>query len=130
MPGLKLNDPKKATEFFQDRMDFTLGPVELNRWLEAKEKVQVIDVRQRDAYDEGHIPGAVSLPKDQWAKPNGLAKDRVNVFYCYSQVCHLAPAAALHFARQGYSVMELEGGFDAWEKYQMAVEKGAAAASR
>jgi len=43
----------------------------------------------------------------------GLAKDKLNVVLCYSQVCHLAATAAFEFAAQGYSVMELEGGFKA-----------------
>ena len=40
----------------------------------------------------------------------GLRKDKTNVLYSYSQVCHLAATAAVEFVGQGYSVMELDGG--------------------
>ena len=103
-------------------MAFTTGPVELERMMKNKE-VNVVDVRAAEDYAEGHIPGAVSLPKDQWAGLKGLRKDKVNVLYCYSQVCHLAATAAVQFAGQGYPIMELEGGWRWWKDDGFDVEK-------
>ena len=40
------------------------------------------------------------------------SKNKTHVIYCYTQTCHLAAGAALVFAKKGYSVVELEGGFD------------------
>ncbi|HKE61459.1 MAG TPA: hypothetical protein VKB33_03255, partial [Nitrospira sp.] len=52
---------------------------------------------------------------DDYAKgPYPWRKDRVNVLYCYSLVCHLAAIAAIRFAGQGYPVMELDGGWRWW----------------
>ena len=53
----------------------------------------------------------------------GLKKDKINVFYCYTQQCHLAATAALEFASRGFSVMEMEGGFEAWRDNELEVEK-------
>jgi rhodanese-related sulfurtransferase len=53
----------------------------------------------------------------------GLRKDKTNVLYCYSQVCHLAATAAVEFSGKGYPVMELEGGFRAWKDHEMDIEK-------
>ena len=64
-----------------------------------------------EGYAEGYILGAINLPKDQWQTLKGLRPDKINVLYCYSQVCYLAAAAALEFASKGYPVMELEGGW-------------------
>ena len=52
------------------------------------------------------------MPRDRWSTFEGLEKDKLNVLYCYSQVCHLAAKAAVEFTSNGYSVMELEGGFE------------------
>jgi rhodanese-related sulfurtransferase len=104
------NDPAKAKEFFEAKMAFTTGPVELERMMKNKE-VNVVDVRAAEDYAEGHIPGAVNLPKDQWHSLKGLRKDKINVLYCYSQVCHLAATAAVQFAEKGYPMMELDGGW-------------------
>lgn len=120
--AVKLTDPAKAKEYFAAKMAFTTGPVELNRALNTNECV-VIDVRAEDDYAKGHIPGAVNLPKTKWHTLAGLRKDKINVLYCYSQVCHLAATAALEFAGRGFPVMELEGGFDEWREHDLAIEK-------
>ena len=116
------NDPVKAKQYFEAKMAFTTGPVELERMIKAGE-VNVVDVRAAEDYKEGHIPGAVNLPKTEWDNPKGLKKDKNNLLYCYSQVCHLAASAAVKFAGMGYPVMELEGGFDEWKEHEMKIEK-------
>ena len=113
---------QKAKEYFEAKMAFTTGPVELERMMKQGQ-VNVVDVRAAEDYAEGHIPGAVNLPKDKWEALGGLRKDKTNVIYCYSQVCHLAAAAALEFASKGYPVMELEGGFRSWKEHEMDIEK-------
>ncbi|MCS6296301.1 MAG: rhodanese-like domain-containing protein [Nitrospira sp.] len=117
-----INDPAKAKEFFEAKMAFTTGPVELERMIKNKE-VNIVDVRAAEDYAEGHIPGAVNLPKDQWHSLKGLRKDKTNVLYCYSQVCHLAATAAVQFAEQGYPIMELDGGWRWWKDDGFDVEK-------
>ncbi len=117
-----INDPAKAKEFFEAKMAFTTGPVELERMMKNKE-VNIVDVRAAEDYAEGHIPGAVNLPKDQWRSLTGLRKDKINVLYCYSQVCHLAATAAVQFAEQGYPIMELDGGWRWWKDDGFDVEK-------
>ncbi len=119
---VKIHDPAKAKEYFEAKMAFTTGPVELERMIQGGE-VNVVDVRASEDYNEGHIPGAINLPKDRWQTLQGLRKDKINVLYCYSQVCHLAAAAAVEFAGKGYPVMELEGGFRTWKEHEFDVEK-------
>ncbi len=117
-----VNDPIKAKEYFEAKVAFTTGPVELERMIKTGE-VNVVDVRADEDYKEGHIPGAMNLPKTEWDSPKGLRKDKTNVLYCYSQVCHLAATAAVKFAGMGYPVMELEGGFDEWKGHRLKIEK-------
>ena len=123
---IMINDPARAREFFEAKMAFTTGPVELERMMKNKE-VNVVDVRAADDYAEGHIPNAVNLPKDRWQNPNELEtklrKDKVNVLYCYSHVCHLAASAAVEFSGKGYPVMELEGGWRWWKNDEFDIEK-------
>ena len=103
-------------------MAFTTGPVALERMIEHDE-VNVVDVRAAEDYAAGHIPGAVNLPKDQWPTLTGLRKDKTNVVYCYSHVCHLAAEAAVEFAAKGFPVMELEGGWRWWKEDGFQVEQ-------
>lgn len=119
---VKIHDPAKAKAYFEAKMAFTTGPIELERAIRSGE-VNVVDVRASEDYAEGHIPGAVSLPKDRWQTLEGLRKDKVNVLYCYSQVCHLAATAAVEFSGKGYPVMEMEGGFRAWKDHELDIER-------
>jgi len=120
---LHVTDPEEAKDYFQTKMNFTTGPVELERMQKDGSPIKVIDVREADDYAKGHIPGAVNLPKEKWESLAGLDKNKINVLYCYSQVCHLAASAGLFFASKGYPVMELEGGWKTWNEFEMGVEK-------
>jgi rhodanese-related sulfurtransferase len=116
-------NPAKAHDYFANKMEFTTGPGELERELKDGDLV-VVDVRAAEDYEKGHIPGAISLPQDRWERPEGLDRQRVNVLYCYSQVCHLAARAAVELSAQGYPVRELEGGFEGWKQNKLRVEDG------
>ena len=124
---LKIPSAVSAKKYFQDKMGFTTGPVELERWVKQGQPVNIVDVRAAEDFAEGHIPGAVNVPKGQWDDPkivkSRLRKDKINVLYCYSQVCHLAATAAVGFASKGYPVMELEGGWRWWKNDGFAIEK-------
>lgn len=120
----RVHDPAKAKKFFEDKMAFTTGPIELDRMIKSHENnIVVVDVREAEDFAKGHIPGAINLPKGSWNKPAGMSKEKTNIVYCYSQVCHLAATACVVFAANGYPVMELEGGFDVWKKYELDVEQ-------
>src|SRR5690242_20013812 len=99
------NDPAKAKEYFAAKLAFTTGPAELDRMMKAGD-VCVIDVRAEKDFKKEHIPGSINLPRERWSTLEGLAKDKLNVLSCYSQVCHLAATAAVEFADKGFSVME------------------------
>src|SRR4051812_6197975 len=118
-----MQDAQKAHEYFSKKMAFTTGPVELERMMKQGENINIVDVRAADDYAQGHIPGAMNLPKDKWSTLQGLRKDKTNVLYCYTLVCHLAAAAAVEFSAKGYPAMELEGGFQTWKEYDMEIEK-------
>ena len=120
---MMISDPQKAKEYFEAKMAFTTGPVELERMMKQGESINIVDVRAAEDYAEGHIPRAVNLPKDKWHTLEGLRKDKTNVLYCYSHVCHLAATAAVEFASKGYPVMEMEGGFRVWKEHDMDIEK-------
>ena len=124
------SDPQEALRFFRTKLQFTTGPMEVSVGLEKGAEFTVIDVRQPEDYAEGHVPGSINLPEERWATLAGLSRDRLNIVYCYSHVCHLGARGAAHFAEQGFSTMEMEGGFDAWEQHELPIEKGAKPKSR
>lgn len=118
-----LPDPAAALAYFQQKLAFTMGPVDLRRRITEGTDLHVIDVREAEDYRKGHIPGAVNLPKDRWTTNAGLARGKTNVFYCYSMTCPLAAEAGAYFAKKGFPAMELIGGFDEWDSHGFEIEK-------
>lgn len=120
----RIHSPASARRYFEDKLAFTTGPVELDRWIRTGEdNLVVVDVRDPEDYAKGHVPGAINLPKERWQNPQGLSKNKINVVYCYTQQCHLAANACVQFATMDYPVMELEGGFAGWKQSEMDIEQ-------
>jgi rhodanese-related sulfurtransferase len=122
IPGKQ--DPARARAFFEQKVAFTTGPVELSHAIEGHENIVVVDVREAEDFAKAHVPGAINLPNGTWDNPEGLQKDATNVVYCYTQQCHLGAKACVKFASQGYPVMEMDGGFEAWQENELETEKG------
>jgi rhodanese-related sulfurtransferase len=89
---------------------------DLWRRLQRKDKLVVLDVRPREEYEAGHIPGAVSVPLDELKKRiKELPKSRQIVAYCRGPLCALAPDATRYLKSKGYKVKRLVEGAPDWE---------------
>ena len=76
----------------------------------------LVDSRSQESWDQGHVPGAIHLPTSEIAAraasvvPAGTAV----VTYCWGPGCNGGTRAALEFAKLGYAVKEMIGGFEYW----------------
>ena len=113
----------KAKQFFADKMAFTTGPVEISHQMEKGEVMAIIDVREPKDFKRGHVPGAISLPQEKWSTCAGLRRVAMNIIYCYAQNCHMGAHAAMQFAAKGFSVMEMDGGFESWKENGLKIVK-------
>ena len=120
---MQIQDTRQARDYFAQKLAFVTGPFELDGQIKRNEPITIVDVRLPSDYRAGHIPGAINLPQGKWHTLAGLSKDRTAVIYCYSQTCKLAAAAAVEFASAGIAVVEMEGGFEAWQNSNLPVEK-------
>ena len=81
----------------------------------AKEGVQIVDVRTAAEYAEGHIPNAVNIDvysSDFADKIAKLDKERTVAIYCRSG--RRSKSAAEQAVKQGFKVVELDGGVLSW----------------
>ncbi|HAP4487564.1 rhodanese-like domain-containing protein [Enterococcus faecalis] len=81
---------------------------------ETMRKAQVIDVREKDTFDAGHILGARSMPYSMLKTTIGsLRKDQP--VYLYDQKKALSVRAANLLRKNGYTdIYILKGGYDGW----------------
>jgi rhodanese-related sulfurtransferase len=83
----------------------------------------VVDVRSREAYDAGHVAGAISLPHREIdagtaaALPAGLL-----VVYCWGPGCNGAQHGARKLASEGRQVKKMIGGWEYYEREGWPVE--------
>jgi rhodanese-related sulfurtransferase len=90
----------------------------LHRIDSGQPDILLLDVRERDAYIEGHIPGAISLPRGQLElRVNDLLSDptqRIVVCCEFGKISTLAAATLkdLGFGR----AVALDGGITAWRE--------------
>jgi molybdopterin/thiamine biosynthesis adenylyltransferase/rhodanese-related sulfurtransferase len=79
--------------------------------------VQLGDVREKDEWNAGHIPGAVHVPKsyvEQWAEDRLPEKEKTTILYCAAGVRSAMAADTLQ--KLGYqNVISMAGGFNRWK---------------
>jgi rhodanese-related sulfurtransferase/DNA-binding transcriptional ArsR family regulator len=97
---------------------------ELVRRVRAGE-VTVIDVRPREEYVAGHIPGAISVPLADLPKRAGeLRKRRDVVAYCRGPYCVMSLDAVDLLRRRGFRAQRLEHGVAEWRAQGWRVDSG------
>lgn len=91
-----------------------VGADELLRRMAAGE-VTVLDVRPRDEYEAGHIPGALSVPVDELERRlERLPADREVVAYCRGPYCIYSVQAVRALRGSGRKARLLAVGFPDW----------------
>jgi rhodanese-related sulfurtransferase len=89
----------------------------------------LLDVRGREAYEAGHVPGAIHLPRGKMTarKMAEWPAGTLFVTYCAGPHCNGADRAALALARLGVPVKIMIGGITGWADEGFPVAAGGAA---
>jgi len=105
-----------ALTFFSNKLAHETDPSDVYAAQKAGEELVLIDVRGDEAWAQGRAAGAVHMPYAQ-ISARGLKEipsgTRV-VVYCWSPGCNAGARGALEFARLGYDVREMIGGYEYW----------------
>ena len=91
--------------------------------IESGEPV-VVDVREQDEWDEGHIPGAVHVPRGHLeSRIERLAPDTARPVVVYCSAGNRSAFAAKTLTELGYEdVVSLAGGFTDWKRNGFPVQ--------
>jgi len=109
--------------YFSDRD--SLEPVSRKQLLRRSKEglVTVLDVRPREEYEVGHIPGALNVPLDDIEQHlANLPKEQEIIAYCRGEYCVLAFEAVATMRKNGFNARRLEEGFPEWKAAGLPVD--------
>ena len=118
-------DTQQAIAWFEARLAFQTDVSDVRAALAGGDPgFTLVDTRDLAAWRQGHIPGAVHLPRAMVPVRGDRLLDRGRpvVTYCWGPGCDGATKAALELARRGYAVKEMIGGIEYWIREGFAVE--------
>lgn len=115
-------------DYFAAKLAYETDASDLYARQKASDRVVVIDVRSDEAWAQGRVPDAVHMHYSEIATraPAEVPSGTEVVVYCWSPGCNAGAKGALEFAKLGYDVRELIGGFEYWvrEGYPVADADG------
>ncbi len=119
-----LPSPAIAAEHFAAKLAFETDPSDVRAAMLAGERFVLIDSRGEAAWRAGRIPGAVHMPTATIVLRAAaeIPIDMPVVTYCWGPGCNGSTRAALAFARLGYRVREMIGGYEYWVREGLPAE--------
>ena len=122
---MSLATQEDAIAHFAARLSFETDPSDVAADIGAGVTGWVlVDSRSQASWDQGHVPGAIHLPTAEIAaRAASVVPAAASVVtYCWGPGCNGGTKAALEFAKLGYPVKEMIGGFEYWTREGLPVE--------
>ena len=114
-----------AVNAYRNKGFKTVSSDEFARLIGDTDTVQLVDVRTKEEYEEGHISNALlidyysyNFEEQAIAK---LSKEKTVAVYCRSG--RRSAAATRKLVKLGSEVVNLDGGILAWERAKMPIAK-------
>lgn len=98
-------------------------PLKELRYLLDRGEIVLLDVRPPTEFEEGHLPGALSVPLPELeAHLAGLPKRKQLVAYCRGPYCLFAVEAVVRLQAKGFKARRMEEGVSEWRALGLPVE--------
>ncbi len=97
------------------------NPLKVKRLVESGTMI-VLDVRWPEIYEQGHIPGALNFPLDDFEEDKRALLSKITpedeiIVYCAGVTCHDSHTFATRLLEMGFAhVAVYAGGFAEWEE--------------
>ncbi|AMB99482.1 rhodanese [Aerococcus urinaehominis] len=90
-----------------------ISPQELYQLVTSQADINIVDVRTKELYDEGHVPGAIHIPLSQI--PDSLDQfDKDQHYYIICQKSIKSKEACQILSQHGYNVTNVSEGSPAY----------------
>jgi rhodanese-related sulfurtransferase len=113
-----------ALSYFSAKLALETDASDVYAAQKAGEQFVLVDVRSDEAWAQGRVPGAVHMPYREIAAraPQEIDPSTPVVVYCWSPGCNAGAKGAVEFAKLGYSVREMIGGYEYWVREGQPIE--------
>jgi len=120
--------PEQLAAHFSARLHAETDGADVYAAMKAGEDFVLVDVRTDEAWAQGRAANAVHMHYSEIAAraPVEIPVGTPVVVYCWRPGCNAVHKGALEFARLGYPVRELIGGYEYWarEGYPVVNDEG------
>lgn len=105
-----------ALSYFSAKLAVETDSSDVYAAQKAGERFVLVDVRGGEAWGQGRIRGAIHMPYREIADraPREIDASIPVVVYCWSPGCNAGAKGAIEFAKLGYAVKEMIGGYEYW----------------
>ena len=117
----------RALKHFESALEFETDCWDVHDAIaNGKQDFVLLDVRSHALYEQGHVPGALSLPHGKIIESTlrDYAPDITFVVYCAGPHCNGAHRGAIRLARLGRPVKLMIGGITGWLDEGFALATG------
>ena len=114
-----------ARAYFARRLAFETDPSDVYHDLSSGvASFVVVDTRQAEAYRSCHVPGAIHLPSGRIRRETTRHLDpgTLIITYCWGPGCNGAAKAAARLSELGFTVRQMIGGIEYWQREGYPVE--------
>ena len=105
-----------ALTYFSTKLALETDASDVYAAQKAGEEFVLVDVRSDEAWAQGRVRGAIHMPYREIAEraPREIPEGTSVVVYCWSPGCNAGAKGAVEFAKLGYAVREMIGGYEYW----------------
>lgn len=116
-----------ALSHFSAKLELETDASDVYAAQKAGESFVLVDARGDEAWAQGRIVGAVHMPYREIAEraPHEIDRATPVVVYCWSPGCNAGDKAAVEFAKLGYAVKLMIGGYEYWVREGQPTENDA-----
>ena len=115
---------KEQLKFYEYKLAFEIDSADLFENLSTNTNIVVVDTRKQKAYEEAHIPGAISFPHNEIniKITKDLDASKTYICYCDGIGCNGSTKGVLKMTKLGFKTKELLGGLAWWKRDGYATE--------
>lgn len=105
-----------ALTYFTTKLALETDASDVYAAQKAGDDFVLVDVRGDEAWAQGRIRGAIHMPYREIAEraSREIPAGTPVVVYCWSPGCNAGAKGAVEFAKLGYAVREMIGGYEYW----------------